>query len=152
MGETCFFKDCRLYSSVHSLHTRPSPGGHARELHAIHRNFWNMNTCCCICRHSAKWQQWLIKTMQILVFSFCLAYNLSFKIFPLFWIFGTVDTEILAIFLVTLFCDTHVAEIFHINILYSTAHISQTFWHHDEQKVISHIFCLEIFNDSILIM
>jgi len=33
----------------------------------------------------------------------------------------------LTTFLVTLFRDIHVAEIFHSNILYSTAHISQTF-------------------------
>jgi hypothetical protein len=150
MAETCFFKDRRLYNLVHSLYTRLSPEGHARELHAIHGDFWNMNTYCCICRNSYEMKTKTYKKNANTWASFLSGIKPVIQNSSIILdIWHCWHRIFLTTFQVKIFHDTYVAKMFHINTLYSTAHISQTFWDHVQQKVINHTSCLEIFNDSI---
>jgi hypothetical protein len=101
-----------------------------------------------------KWQPRLINNMQILVFSFCLAYNLPFKIFPLFWIFGTVDT---GCFLQHFWWHYSVINISQKYFIVTSFIQLHTFHKHSDiirnrKWSATHSNCLEIFNDSTLIM
>jgi hypothetical protein len=92
--------------------------------------------------------------MQILVFSFCLAYNLSFKIFPLFWIFGIADTGCFLQHFWWHYSITHMLQKYFILTSFTQMH---TFHKHSDIKInrkwlATHSNCLEIFNNSILIM